>query len=54
LKLGLYPAILNAIDHQLEDQIRTLNLHVQLKVKVREFLAFAGRQSGEQTLWHSR
>jgi hypothetical protein len=27
---------------------------VQLKVQIRELLAFAGRQSGEQALWHRR
>jgi hypothetical protein len=47
LEVGLDFAIFHSINHQLEHQIRTLDLHVQLKVKVRELLAFAGRQGGE-------
>jgi hypothetical protein len=54
LEIGLDFAVFHSINHQLKDQIRTLDLHVQFKVQVREFLAFAGRQSGEQALWYRR
>ena len=54
LKVSLDFPVLHSIDHQLENQIRTLDLHVQLKIQIREFLAFAGRQSGEQALRHRR
>ena len=47
-------SVLHSIDHQFENQIRTLDLHVQLKVQIREFLTFASRQSGEQALRHRR
>lgn len=54
LELCLHTPILHTVYHQLKDQICTLDLHVQLEVQVREFLAFAGRQSGEQALGHRR
>jgi len=34
LKVGLNTAIPYAVHHQLENQIRTLNLHMQLEIKV--------------------
>jgi hypothetical protein len=52
LEVGFYCPVLDSVNNQLEDQIRTLDLHVQLKVQVRELLTFARRQSGEQALRH--
>jgi len=51
LEIRLNLAILHSINHQLKDQICALDLHVQLKVQVRELLTFASRQSSEQALW---
>lgn len=51
-KFSLYAAVFHTIYNQLEDQVCALNLHVQLEIQVREFLALASRQGGEQALRH--
>ena len=42
LKVGLHGAILDTVHSQLEDKVRTLDLHMQLKVQIVELDAFGG------------
>lgn len=50
MKVRLHTPILDAIDPQLKVQIRTLNLHVQLKVQILKLDALGRRQAREQVL----
>lgn len=50
LKVSLNAPIFHAVNPQLKDQIRRLDLHVQFEIQVVKFDAFRRRQSCEQML----
>ena len=50
LEVRLNTTVLYTIHAQLEHQIGTLDLHVQLEVQIVEFDAFGGRQASEKAL----
>lgn len=52
MKLSLHRPVVDAVHSQLKDEIRTLDLHVQLKVQVVELDALRRGEPGEQALGH--
>jgi len=52
LKVRLHSAVLHPVHMQLEHQVRTLDLHMQLEVQVVELNALGGCEAGEQALRH--
>lgn len=52
MKLCLHATILYTIHSELEDEIGTLDLHVQLKIEIIELDTFRGRQASEKRFWH--
>lgn len=52
MEIRLNAPILNPIHPQLKHQIRTLNLHMQLKVQVIKLDAFGRREPGEERFRH--
>jgi len=52
MKFGLHRTVRDASNHQFKHQVRTLNLHVKLKVKVLELDALGGHKPLEQAFRH--